>query len=72
MIYIYRWQLWKLRNSIIFQVISFHLVKSFYFNVLSQSSLYTGLSNDLNSLYHSEEVLLDLEDIQGVVQPYSA
>jgi hypothetical protein len=71
MICIYCWQFCKLRNSIIFQRILFQLIKSFYFNVLSQFSLYTDLSNDLDSLYRSEEVLLDLEDIQGVVQPYS-
>jgi hypothetical protein len=61
-------------NSIIFQGTNFHLAKSFYINVLSQFSLYTDLSNELGSLYRHEKVLLDLEDIQGVIliQPDSA
>jgi small basic protein len=48
---------------------SYHSFKSFYFNILLQFTLYTGLTGDLKSLYCSEEVSLDLADVQNVQLP---
>jgi hypothetical protein len=61
---IYRWQVWKLCNSVIFQGTSLHFIRSFYFNVLPQFYLYRSMTSELESLYRSELVLLDLADIQ--------
>jgi hypothetical protein len=37
--------------------------RSFYFHVLFQFSLYTSLTTNLESLFHYDEVLLDLADV---------
>jgi hypothetical protein len=39
---------------------------TFYFHVLSQFTLYTGLISNLKSLYRTDEVLLDLADVQRI------
>jgi hypothetical protein len=40
--------------------------RSFYFNVLSQFTLYIGLTCNLESLYRTDEVLLNLTNVQGI------
>jgi hypothetical protein len=46
-----------------FQGTSIYSTRSFYFNVLSQFSLYTDLVSDLKSLHYSEKVFLNLADV---------
>jgi hypothetical protein len=71
LICIFCWQVWKLRNMVIFQGALVSSFRLFYFNILCQYSLYTGMTSLLWPLYQSEKILIDFEDIQVMIQPYS-
>jgi hypothetical protein len=63
---LYGWKVWQLRNYLIFNGAVITNFRSFYFHGLFQFSLYTDLASDLESLYRSDEVILNLADVQKI------